>query len=454
MKRSLLLLSAMILGVVSLPPFLHAQTTEGKYVVQVYYTESEIPNRKIKINLSYVNNTGSPKELVEARWVLFYNPDVLTPITSETRSMIYNGDDVNSGLNDDTYLINTEHNASVSFNDMSPDFENPVYTGVMNVPVEGTTATTPKNFILLEYQRSTALCNNMVIVPGNTAKLIYRVYFELKPGIDPKTYKLQEDKSGFGTPQFIAEYIKQADPGISWPTPTNEFKEIVFVKYHVLDLLRPRKHTSGCAVGDSVINATTLTMGYNEFEVADPGLVLPIRFSSFNLRRSAQGIVLNWSTEMEDNCKGYAIERADNTLRFKEVGFVSTMAAGGNYAGTLLYNFTDANVPAGMYYYRIKQQDWDGTYQYSEIRAITMGMATPSIKVFPNPCSDHATVVIPEGIGNWQMVLTDITGRILRQWSGSQTQNIRISEMSAGVYLLKLSVNGTKENITQKLVVK
>jgi hypothetical protein len=444
----------MILGVVSLPPFLQAQTTEGKFVVQVYYTESEIPNRKIKINLSYFNNTGSPKELVQARWVFFYNPAVLTLIPSGTGSMIYNGSDVSSGLNDASYLTATEHNNSVAFYDMSPDTENPVYTGFMNVPVDGGGGTLPKNFMLMEYQRSTSLCNNIVIVPGNTAKVIYKLAFEIKPGIDIATYKLNEPESGYGTSRFIAEYILQDHPGNNWPVPTNEFKEIVFVKYHDLDLLRPRKHTGGCDAGSTVTNSTTLTMGYNEFEVANPGLVLPIRFRSFDLRKTPQGVILNWQTEMESNCKGYTVERAGNKMQFKTMALVNSVAAGGNSEGSLSYNYTDPTPAAGTYFYRIKQIDWDGTYQYSEIRAVTIGMKNLTMKIFPNPCNTDASVVIPAGTGNWQVVMTDLYGRILKQWNGAEEQVIRISGLSAGMYFLRLSLKETTETIVEKMVVK
>lgn len=447
MKRNFtLLLALMIAPLVTL-----AQTTEAKFVAQLYYTEAEQPAPKIIVTLKFCNNTGSVRELAQARWALFYNPDVLELIPAETQSTLYNSaTDLNSGLNDPGYLVNYEHNQWVSFYDQTPDYDNPVYTGVMQVPKGASFVS--KNFVVLEYQRSTSLCDNLFPVNGNDARLIYKVSFKLKDAVDPDQYRLREKGSGFGTPEYILEYIDQTAIN-TWPTPTSDFREIVFVKYDDLDQLRPRKHTSNCTPGSVITNATIITMGRNDFLVVDPSIVLAVKYIDLDVALTDDRIKITWQTSMESECQGFEVQKATGNGAFSTIGYCETQAINGNSAQPLTYVFYDNSPLNGTVFYRIKEISRGGLTSYSIVRSIA-GKGHLSLKVYPNPSESNTNVVIPADAGKWQLALYDATGKLLRTWVGENGRTVMVEGLQTGFYYVRLTGETKDMNATVKLLVK
>ena len=71
---------------------------------------------------------------------------------------------------------------------------------------------------------------------------------------------------------------------------------------------------------------------------------------------------MNWSTATELNNSGFSIERRSDDLAFSEVGFVPGF---GTTSEPKSYSFNDQNLLSGHYVYRLKQTDFDGTFEYS-----------------------------------------------------------------------------------------
>ena len=90
---------------------------------------------------------------------------------------------------------------------------------------------------------------------------------------------------------------------------------------------------------------------------------------------------LDWKVGIEDNVKGYEIERSGNGVNFTRIGFVPA-------TGARSYSFTDANTLTGVNFYRLKTVDIDGKYAYSFIVSIN-NRAGSFVRVFPNPASDR-----------------------------------------------------------------
>jgi len=126
---------------------------------------------------------------------------------------------------------------------------------------------------------------------------------------------------------------------------------------------------------------------------AGAGSPLPVELSSFTIASQQSNPVLRWRTETEFNNYGFDIERApspkdgnaDAAGEFKKIGFVQ---GAGTRSAPTEYTFTDVNVPAGKYMYRLKQIDNDGSFQFSESIEATVS-STPStfalLQNFPNP---------------------------------------------------------------------
>jgi hypothetical protein len=120
--------------------------------------------------------------------------------------------------------------------------------------------------------------------------------------------------------------------------------------------------------------------------------------ASFDVKASL--VRLNWSTVSEINNYGFYVQRKGA----KETGFVelpgSFIAGHGTTNEPQQYSFTDRPPAAGVYYYRLRQVDLDGSEQFSE--AVQAGMTTSVVELapkefrlmqnYPNPFNPEAEV--------------------------------------------------------------
>jgi hypothetical protein len=95
--------------------------------------------------------------------------------------------------------------------------------------------------------------------------------------------------------------------------------------------------------------------------------VLPIELLSFTAAFQNNQILLQWSTGSEINNDYFSLERSINTFDSEVIGYVN---GAGNSSQTLHYQFIDQNPLSGITYYRLKQTDFDGSYEYSEWVAV------------------------------------------------------------------------------------
>lgn len=127
------------------------------------------------------------------------------------------------------------------------------------------------------------------------------------------------------------------------------------------------KQAKGAAVSGSVSNSWQRTITglttFSPFGVGDGSSLLPVEITHFSGRRvSATQVVLNWSTASEMNNAGFQIERAfKDEADFHSIGFVD------GHGITQIdhdYEFTDWNAQNELTYYRLKQIDYNGNFEY------------------------------------------------------------------------------------------
>ncbi len=91
--------------------------------------------------------------------------------------------------------------------------------------------------------------------------------------------------------------------------------------------------------------------------------VIPVELTSFAAVTDNRNVTLNWSTATELNNSGFQIERSSGS-EFQSVGFI---AGHGTTTEVQNYSFVDQNVVAGKYSYRLKQIDFNGEFEYSDV---------------------------------------------------------------------------------------
>ena len=182
------------------------------------------------------------------------------------------------------------------------------------------------------------------------------------------------------------------------------------------------------------------------------GIVTPIKLTSFSATSQKESITLSWSTATELNNKGWRIERTADLNTWTTIGFVDGI--NGTKANDYTYN--DKAVTGGVYYYRLKQIDLDGTFTYSNTITINVQLSAVllHLSAFPNPFSSSTS--ISYSVPNKSKILIslynnrgDLVQTIINesQQAGGYHQSISNKTLSVGTYYLTLQVGDKKEVI-------
>lgn len=173
------------------------------------------------------------------------------------------------------------------------------------------------------------------------------------------------------------------------------------------------------------------------------GNPLPITLIDFNGRLTDnKTVALNWTTAVEINNNYFTIERSTDGENFEAIDQID---GAGNSNITKSYSTFDLTPAQGINYYRLKQTDFDGGFEYSDIIAVTIEAATPEVaNIYPNPANIGGNLTISFNIPNEdrtvQLNMYDLTGKLIFETSMEGTRpvvNIP-SHVPAGIYMLNL----------------
>jgi len=201
------------------------------------------------------------------------------------------------------------------------------------------------------------------------------------------------------------------------------------------------------------VNLKSLTSG-TSFTFGDGVTPLPVSLISFSAAPTAQGTaLLRWATASELNNKGFRIERQfGGTSAWQTVGYV---AASGQTTGST-YEFTDKSLAtvassAPLAYYRLRQEDQDGTATYSPAAAVARQARTlaTELQLSPVPVSgaQQLSVALAEaGQAGLEVAVTNTQGQRLLHFTtdaSSQTSlSLPVEQLAAGVYIVSVRVPG------------
>ncbi|MBX7044696.1 MAG: T9SS type A sorting domain-containing protein [Ignavibacteria bacterium] len=198
-------------------------------------------------------------------------------------------------------------------------------------------------------------------------------------------------------------------------------------------------------------------MGAGESDMV-PIIPLPVELASFTSSVNGNAVTLQWNTAMEENNRGFEIERNVFGEGWKKLGFVE---GHGTTNQTNNYSFTERGMAAGSYNYRLKQIDYNGNYKYYDLNSeVIIGIPSKYslAQNFPNPFNP-ATVIsfqIPAS-GFVSIKVFDVSGREVASLvneikaAGYYSVTFDAKGLSSGMYFYKLSTE--KFSAVKKMVV-
>ena len=174
---------------------------------------------------------------------------------------------------------------------------------------------------------------------------------------------------------------------------------------------------------------------------------VPVELSSFSASAEGNRITLNWVTASELNNYGFEILRSIDVNRWEKIAFIE------GYGTTNLahqYSFVDNNISDSKYAYKLKQIDFDGSFEYSKV--ITLDIDTPIeydlSQNFPNPFNPVTTInftIAKAGLVrlSYYNILGELEGEIVNEIkeAGNHSVTLDASELNSGIYFYKLQVD-------------
>jgi len=144
-------------------------------------------------------------------------------------------------------------------------------------------------------------------------------------------------------------------------------------------------------IGSGINTAPFTQSGGRIVTIQDP---LPIELLSFTANADHEFVRLHWATATETNNDFFTIERSTNLNDWEVLGFID---GAGNSSRPLQYVFTDYNPLSGISYYRLKQTDYDGKYEYFGPLAMQQGLQIDDMSFMVLKQFDHWVIALPDG---------------------------------------------------------
>lgn len=191
----------------------------------------------------------------------------------------------------------------------------------------------------------------------------------------------------------------------------------------------------------------TLSLYMNPFvsPTTNCQVLVPVKLSSFNGLSTSKGHLLQWATASEQMNKGFHVEHSADGQHFTTIGFVPSMASGGNSNLPLQYSFLYRPAAGNNEsIYRLKQQDLNGVFSYSKLVFLkNSGFESSSIgRIYPNPAGSILVVDWVKAIQKGaQFRIVDGAGRIMKQQLLAETvkqTSISTAGLATGMYILQV----------------
>lgn len=186
--------------------------------------------------------------------------------------------------------------------------------------------------------------------------------------------------------------------------------------------------------------------------------LLPVELSLFTGKYSEGSVKLDWYTSTETNNYGFEIQKRYDNTSFEKIGFVHGF---GTTANGNKYSFEDDDLQAYRIYYRLKQIDFNGEFEYSDVVMIE-NTALNDYHLYgnyPNPFNPSTTIKysVPQH-STIKITLYNILGNEVKTlFDGEQDAGIHsllldAENLSSGVYFVNFSAGQYSKSIKISLI--
>ena len=143
------------------------------------------------------------------------------------------------------------------------------------------------------------------------------------------------------------------------------------------------------------------------------GSPLPIELLHFSAIAGEAGVSLKWSTATEINNDYFTIQRSIDGLNWEIINY---MQGAGNSNRVISYEWDDKNPIQGISYYRLKQTDFDGQYEYFAPVAVEFNPVVTKTEILHvNGFGQQLNITLSNPAGPAHLLISDLQGRLIHR---------------------------------------
>lgn len=208
--------------------------------------------------------------------------------------------------------------------------------------------------------------------------------------------------------------------------------------------------TSTNAIDNTVTFNVNFTSGQYFTLGSEEVGALPIELIEFKTTVLQNNTVkVEWLTASETNNAFYSVERSTDGINFETI---ANIQGAGNSDVQNTYSYIDLKPIEGVSFYRLKQTDFNGTSEVSELRRIVILLQEEEIRfaIFPNPSRSNEQITLKSASRETSIAMIkvyDLTGAPLLEYSvDAPRQELRMTlSLQTGIYLVQiLDVQGRR----------
>ena len=191
-------------------------------------------------------------------------------------------------------------------------------------------------------------------------------------------------------------------------------------------------------------NITSFSGGSGAIIVLPSNTLLPVELVDFSSRCMDGDVAIEWSTASENNSMHFEVESSVDAFNWEAIAVVDAA----QFSTSLIdYAILHEGAAREKNYYRLKQVDTDGAYEYYSIIYSDCGSDFDGAPIiFPNPSKNNFTIDFGgsgmKGIVQLTLVSMEgkeISNRQLNLGEGVSTFQINNLELQPGLYLIKMT---------------
>lgn len=302
----------------------------------------------------------------------------------------------------------------------------PVMIPFTFAPTAGTTgnlvvATYPTNATNIPYPPGVTHVNSLITGLDNSALTVDRFWEIIVPGsltsADVNFRCTATEATGIPDPR-AQRWIQ---PSFSWESPLQGVQ-------------------STQVTGTNVVGMSGQNTWWTLADITSP---LPVELLYFKAEcNHQQEVLLQWSTASEKDCKSFTVEKSRDGNDFETI---AEIAGSGNSTSALFYSLAHQNSVSGIFYYRLKQTDFNGTVSIIS-NAVAVKNCTEqaafSVDVIHNPAQPSLLVNIASE-DNLQIMIFDAVGKLFNSESvfvekGFSKIKLNTETLSSSIYLVRI----------------